>query len=102
MAAAEKKAADTEGFSTELVKKWRQQVAEQREWMFRRNWKNVRQMLALRSKEQEEDFQFVVGWYEEFSEVVGRERERGRLDRIKALGLDVNSPNEKLPESLRV
>ena len=49
-------------------------------------------MLAMRSRQQEKNFAFVLEWYEEFDEVVARERERDRLDKLLAKGLDVNDP----------
>ena len=82
--------------SKEQVREWRRQVAEQREILFRRNWKNMRHLLALRSREEEEAFDFVLEWYEEFGDVVGREKERQRLDKLISLGLDVNAPPQQV------
>lgn len=87
--------AELDAPSPEVVKEWKRQVAEQREILFRRNWKNQRQMVALSSREDEANFQFVVEWCEEFDDVVGREKERNRLDRLIALGLDVNAPENR-------
>lgn len=87
-------------FPAETVARWREQVEVQRELLFRQNWKNRRQVVPLRSKAQEDSFRFVVEWCEEYDEVVGRTRERGRLDKLKALGIDVNTPREELPEEL--
>ncbi len=86
--------AEVDGFSKEEVSKWRRQVMEQRDLLFRRNWKNMRQVLALRSREEEAAFQYVLEWYEEFGDVVGRQKQRERFDKLIAMGLDVNAPNE--------
>ncbi len=85
-------------FTDAQITRWRQQVLEQRERLFRRNWKNCRPKVGLQSKFEEEAFQFIVEWCEEFDEVVGREKERDRLDGLIAQGLDVNAPeyNPKL------
>ena len=85
-------------FPAEQVREWRRQVLQQREILFRRNWKNRRQAVSLRSKVEEEDFQFVVEWCEEFDEVVSRTKERSRMDKLIALGLDVNAPPDQLPK----
>lgn len=77
------------------VLEWHQQVQKRREELFKRNWKNRRPALPLKSRHQEKMFQFVVEWYEEFDEVVGRERERNRLDRLIEMGLDVNAPENQ-------
>ncbi|MDR1612817.1 MAG: hypothetical protein LBT97_08535 [Planctomycetota bacterium] len=82
-------------FSEELVNGWRSGVLERREELFRKNWKNRRPVVPLKSRQQERTFEFVVQWYEEFEEVVGRERERSRLDRLIERGLDVNAPENK-------
>lgn len=73
----------------------RKAVFKRREELFRKNWKNRRPILPLRSLHQEKSFNFVVEWYEEFDEVVGRERERNRLDKLIEKGLDVNAPENK-------
>jgi hypothetical protein len=73
----------------------RKAVFKRREELFRKNWKNRRPVLPLRSLHQEKSFKFVVEWYEEFDEVVGRERERNRLDKLIEKGLDVNAPENK-------
>ena len=83
-------------FSPEQVRQWRRQVADQRDRLFRQNWKNVRYIPALRSKEEEDAFTFVLEWYEEFGDVVGRQKQRERMDKMIALGVDVNSPPEGL------
>lgn len=82
-------------FSDSELAVWREGVQKRREELFRRNWKNRRANPLLKSRQQEKSFQFVVEWYEEFDEVVARERERNRLDRLIAQGLDVNDPNNK-------
>ncbi len=82
-------------FSESKLVEWRQGVKQRREELFRRNWKNRRPSVQLRSRQQERNFQFVVEWYEEFDEVVARERERNRLDKLIAKGLDVNDPKNK-------
>lgn len=85
-------------FTAEQVRTWRQQVAVQRDILFHRSWKNRRQVVPLKSREQEQNFQFVVEWYEEFGDVVGRVKERQRMDRLIALGYDVNAPREEQPD----
>ena len=82
-------------FSDALVAEWKKGVQKRREELFRRNWKNRRPVLPLKSRQQEKTFEFVVQWYEEFDEVVGRERERHRLDRLIEQGLDVNAPENQ-------
>lgn len=82
-------------FSEEKLSEWRQGVQKRREELFRRNWKNRRPLLRHKSREQEKTFKFVVEWYEDFDEVVARERERSRLDRLIASGLDVNDPKNQ-------
>lgn len=82
-------------FSETKLTEWREGVQKRREELFRKNWKNRRPNPVQKSRTQEKNFQFVVEWYEEFDEVVARERERNRLDRLIAKGLDVNDPNNK-------
>lgn len=88
-------------FSNELIGEWRSKVMKRREELFRKNWKNRRPVVPLRSRQQEKTFEFVVQWYEEFEEVVGRERERNRLDRLIEQGLDVNAPENQKPSAKR-
>jgi len=82
-------------FPENKLAEWRAGVLKRREELFRRNWKNRRPSPAQKSRQQEKSFQFVVEWYEEFDEVVARERERNRLDKLIAKGLDVNDPNNR-------
>ena len=82
-------------FSEAKLAEWREGVKKRREELFRRNWKNRRAVPQTRSRQQEKSFQFVVEWYEEFDEVVARERERNRLDKLIAKGLDVNDPKNQ-------
>jgi hypothetical protein len=82
-------------FPPELVSRWRLQMEEQREMLFRRNWKNPRQIVLLKSREDEENYQFVLEWVDEFEDVVGRQKERDRLDSLIARGLDVNAPENR-------
>jgi|GEM_PF-2796542 len=82
-------------FSETKLTEWRKGVLKRREELFRRNWKNRRPVPGLKSRQQEKSFQFVVEWYEEFDEVVARERERNRLDKLIARGLDVNDPKNQ-------
>ena len=71
-------------FSGLELEKWREGVRKRREEMFRRNWKNHRPASILKSRSQEMNFKFVIEWCEEFEEVIGRERERNRLDRLNS------------------
>ena len=82
-------------FSESKLAEWRAGVLKRREELFRRNWKNRRSAPQVRSRQQEKNFQFVLEWYEEFDEVVARERERNRLDKLLAKGLDVNDPKNQ-------
>lgn len=82
-------------FSETKLAEWREGVKKRREELFRRNWKNRRAAPQIKSRQQEKNFQFVVEWYEEFDEVVARERERNRLDKLIAKGLDVNDPKNQ-------
>jgi len=83
-------AADVRGFSADEVASWKKRVADQRDILFRRGWKNHRSKLRLRSREELEAFDFVVEWYEEFGEVVGKEKEKKYFDELIAAGVDVN------------
>lgn len=84
-------------YSEEMINQWREGVLKRREELFRRNWRNKRPVLRQKSRQQENNFKFVLEWYEEFDEVVARERERNRLDKLLARGEDVNSPkNQKV------
>lgn len=82
-------------FPESKLAEWREGVQKRREELFRKNWKNRRPNPQMRSRQQERNFQFVVEWYEEFDEVVARERERNRLDRLISRGLDVNDPKNQ-------
>lgn len=84
-------------FSPEQIAEWYRRVDQRREELFKKSWKNQRPDVALRSRAQESSFQFVLEWYEEFDEVVGRVRERARLDKLLEQGLDVNAPENKKP-----
>ena len=85
-------AANQEFFTKEQVAEWRRQVKVRRQELFKKGWKNERPNVALRSRSQEQSFQFVLEWYEEFDEVVGRTRERARLDRILEKTREANVP----------
>ena len=82
-------------FSESKLAEWREGVLKRRSELFRRNWKNRRANPQQRSRQDEKGFQFVLEWYEEFDEVVARERERNRLDKLLAQGLDVNDPKNR-------
>lgn len=82
-------------FPESKLAEWKEGVKKRREELFRKNWKNRRNAPNLRSRQQERNFQFVLEWYEEFDEVVARERERNRLDNLIARGLDVNDPKNQ-------
>lgn len=82
-------------FPESKLAEWKEGVKKRREELFRKNWKNRRNSPNLRSRQQERNFQFVLEWYEEFDEVVARERERNRLDNLIAKGLDVNDPKNQ-------
>ena len=82
-------------FSETKLVGWRAGVKARMEELFRRNWKNRRPTPQQKSRQQEKNFQFIIEWYEEFDEVVARERERNRLDKLIARGLDVNDPKNQ-------
>ncbi len=82
-------------FSESKVAEWREGVRKRREELFRRNWKNRRVHPKQRSRQDERGFQFILEWYEESGEVVARERERNRLDRLLEQGLNVNDPESE-------
>ncbi len=84
-------------FSQEDVLKWRSGVVKKREKLFRKHWKNRRIIPNLISLESARDFEFVLDWYDESDEVIQRDKERRRLDKLIALGVDVNLPKEKQP-----
>ncbi len=82
-------------FSESKVAEWKAGVLKRREELFRRHWKNRRANPQQRSRRDEQGFQFVLEWYEEFDEVDARKRERTRLDKLLAKGLDVNDPKNR-------
>lgn len=88
---------DLYGFSAERVAQWRADIARRREELFRRNWKNGRSLLRLQSRDEAAAFQFILEWCDESTDVVGRDQERNRLDKLIALGVDVNLPREQQP-----
>lgn len=88
---------DTCGFSESRVEQWRADVARKRVELFRRNWKNGRPVLRLQSRDEAAAFQFILEWCDESTDVVTREQERNRLDKLIALGVDVNLPREMQP-----
>lgn len=85
------------GFAQEDVVKWRSGVVQKRDKLFRKHWKNRRVIPNLISLEAARDFEFVLDWCDESDEVILRERERRRLDKLIALGVDVNLPKEEQP-----
>ena len=89
--------ADCLGFTREDVLRWRNGVVQKRQVLFRKHWKNRRVIPNLISLEAARDFEFVLDWYDESDEVIVRDRERRRLDKLMALGVDVNLPKEKQP-----
>ncbi len=86
-----------EGISARQAERWRREVEEKREELFRRNWKNRRNIPILKSKGEAEMFQFIIEWCDEYDELVDRNLERRRLDKLMELGLDVNAPREDQP-----
>ncbi len=82
-------------FSESTIAAWKAGVLKRREELFRRNWKNRRANPLQRSRQDEKGFQFVLEWYEEFDEVIARDRERNRLDKLLSQGLDVNDPKNR-------
>lgn len=85
------------GFKPQEVETWRKEVIAAREKMFRKHWKNRRQIPNLISLEAARDFEFIVEWYDESDEVIDRAKERRRLDRLIDIGVDVNLPREEQP-----
>ncbi|MDR3210567.1 MAG: hypothetical protein LBU79_01470 [Planctomycetota bacterium] len=79
-------------FSKSYVESMRRGIEKRRQELFPKDWRNAHALMPLKSRQQEKSFQFVVEWYEEFDEVVGRERERSRLDRLIEKGEEVNKP----------
>ena len=79
-------------FSAEEVGRWKREVAMKRDKLFSRNWKNRRLVPHLKSRQDVEKFDFLVGWVNEVDEVVKREKERNLFDDLHDLGLDVNDP----------
>ncbi len=79
------------------AKAWRQAVVDRRIKLFRKHWKNRRQMPDLISRGEARDFEFVVEWYDESDDVINRNQERRRLDKLIAIGVDVNLPREQQP-----
>jgi hypothetical protein len=88
----------TADFSEHELEKWREGVSKRRAELFRRNWKNSRPTQALKSRRQEMNFKFVIEWCEEFEEVIGRERERNRLDHLNLQAKNAR-PVKKLAET---
>lgn len=79
------------------AKAWRQAVVDRRIKLFRKHWKNRRQAPDLISLGEARDFEFVVEWYDESDDVINRNQERRRLDKLIAIGVDVNLPREQQP-----
>jgi hypothetical protein len=79
------------------AKTWRQAVIDRRVKLFRKHWKNRRQTPDLISRGEARDFEFVVEWYDESDDVISRSQERRRLDKLIAIGVDVNLPREQQP-----
>lgn len=89
--------AETKEAISAQVMKWRQQMEEKRFELFRTNWKNRRSKPGLQSWDDAKSFQFIVEWYDEFGDLVDRDKMRRRLDALIEMGLDVNAPKEELP-----
>ena len=88
---------DNEAVLSEIkLAEWREGVKQRREELFRRKWKNSRPTPLLRSRQQDRNFQFVVEWYEEFDEIVAREREKNRLDKLNSKNCEFDNPPEKV------
>jgi len=79
----------------EMIATWKQDVAKMRERLFRRNWKNRRGAPGLVSRKNVQAFHFILEWVDEFGDVVGRQKERNRLDQLIAEGKDVNAPENR-------
>ncbi len=87
-------------FPESKVAEWRAGVQKRREELFRRNWKNRRSVPALRSRQEEKNFEFVLEWYEEFDEVVARERERAAfMECAEAALRSINNYKQSLGEA---
>ena len=56
--------------------KTRESVRKRRDELFKRGWKNKKQILPLVSRADDADFRLVVGWCIEFEEVMSKQRER--------------------------
>jgi hypothetical protein len=85
------------GFSESEINQWREGVVKIREKMFRKHWKNRRQIPDLVSRTDARNFEFIVEWYDESPDFINRNQERRRLDKLIAIGVDVNLPREQQP-----
>ena len=85
------------GFSKKEVELWRKGVEKKREELFRKHWKNRRNIPNLISLNDARDFEFIVDWCDESDELINRSKERRRLDKLIDLGVDVNLPREQQP-----
>lgn len=85
------------GFSKDEVELWRSGVEKKREKLFRKHWKNRRSVPNLVSLDDARDFEFIVDWCDESDELISRNKERRRLDKLIDLGVDVNLPREQQP-----
>ncbi|MCX7936039.1 MAG: hypothetical protein N3A66_12365 [Planctomycetota bacterium] len=68
----------------------RRKVAEYRDALFRRGWKNQRPKVRLKSRSEMQIFDSLVEWCEEFDEIVGKNQEKKYFDELIAAGIDVN------------
>ncbi len=51
-------------------------VRSRRDELFRSDWRNPRELLPLLSRTEDNAFQFLIEWCEEFDEVIGKKRDR--------------------------
>ena len=85
------------GVREEQTGDWRKGVEQKREALFRRHWKNRRHIPGLVSLGAARDFEFIIEWCDESGDVLNRDQERRRLDKLIAIGVDVNLPREQQP-----
>ncbi len=84
-----------EVITPEMIAVWKQDVIKMREKLFRKNWKNRRSAPGLVSRKNVQAFHFILEWCDEFGDVVGRQKERNRLDQLISEGKDVNAPENR-------
>jgi hypothetical protein len=54
----------------------REAVRQRRDELFRSDWRNPKEITPLLSRAEDNSFQFLIEWCEEYEEVMSKQRER--------------------------